>query len=90
VNTPLPTEQNVAAYVAERDAALLSLDLDWARKTMPQASSDEVRIMAMHKARVHAVNLPDEARRDSQRWLLERGLSDLLGFKPDLNAELPR
>lgn len=82
-------DAQIAAYVAERDAALLALDMDWARRMMPRASNDDVRITAMHKARVHAVRLPDDARRASQRWLLERGFTDLLGSVPDLNAPLP-
>lgn len=76
-------------YIRQRNRALMALDMDWARKVMPFPADDTVRLMAMHKARVHCVHLTDEARRESQRWLVERGLTDHLGMQIDLNAPLP-
>lgn len=74
---------NIEQYVAEHDKALINLDMDWARRTMPDASDDIVRLMAMHKARYEATTIPAELRHASGQWLRERNLkrfggSDLL------------
>ena len=60
---------------AERHAALTALDMAWARKLIPNASSDDVLLAAMHKARYEIPSLPDELRHESRRWLEERSLS---------------
>lgn len=72
---------DIAAYVKERDEALLSGDIDKVRdlytKHNPglRAPPHEVLEMAMHKARTAAINLPVAEREKSKAWLLERGLS---------------
>ena len=58
-------------WILERNAALSRLDMDYARKVMPDASCDEVRLVAMHKARYECLDLPDKIREDSGRWLRE-------------------
>ena len=70
---------NLEEFVAERNAALLSLDrskieafvkkygIDW---TSP--SCDEVFWCAVHKARTAIKKLPQEARELSEQWLAER------------------
>ena len=70
---------NLDEFVAERNAALLSLDrskieafvkkygIDW---TSP--SCDEVFWCAVHKARTAIKKLPQEARELSEQWLAER------------------
>ena len=66
---------NLAQFLAERDKALIDLDMDWARRTMPDVSDDLVRLMALHKARYEVTTLPAELRHTSGQWLRERGLS---------------
>lgn len=58
---------------AERNSALSALDMEWARRTMPDASSDDVRLLAMHKARYECTDLADELRHTSAAFLVERG-----------------
>jgi hypothetical protein len=63
------TDDEIKAILAERDRALLALDLDYARKQFPHASSDEVLLLSMHKARYELPSLPREARLESAEWL---------------------
>ena len=65
---------NLAQFLAERDKALIDLDMDWARRTMPDVSDDLVRLMALHKARYEVTTLSAELRHTSGQWLRERGL----------------
>jgi hypothetical protein len=76
-------------FVKERDAALSKLDMEWARRMMPHASSDEVRLIAMHKARHQAINIPERLRRQSARWLFDHHYKDLLGNPIDPLGPLP-
>lgn len=66
-------EDDVEQFIRQRDAALIALDIGWARKFMPGASSDDVRLMAMHKARYELPHLPAEVRHASSDWLRARG-----------------
>jgi hypothetical protein len=58
---------------AARNKALRELDLGFARAVWPEASGDEVRIMALHKARYECVDIEAELRHQSRAWLQERG-----------------
>jgi hypothetical protein len=72
-----------------RNEALRTLDLVWARDCFPNASSDDVLLAAMHKARYDCVGIEDALRHDSARWLRERGLG-ALGGRPLLpEGQLP-
>jgi hypothetical protein len=62
------------ALVDERFRALVQLDLEWARKAMPGETGDEVRLVAMHRARYENDKVPPDFRIESGRWLRERGL----------------
>lgn len=75
----LATPDGIRDYVAERDAALLSLD----RATIEAfcieyglgiSSKDDTFWATVHKARTAAKTLPLEARSLSKAWLTERGL----------------
>lgn len=71
----------------ERNEALAGLDMDWARKMMPTATDDHVRMMAMHKARVECTDLAPELRNASVEWLRERGYKRMDGGElPPLGA----
>jgi hypothetical protein len=74
-------EAEIACFVRDRNAALLSLDTEticaFAKKygaALPP-SSDPVFWFAVHKARTGARSLPEAARRESIAWLKERGSS---------------
>lgn len=66
--------------IADRNAGLVALDMDWAREMMPNMS-DDVRLIAMHKTRYEIRTIPDDERHASRSWLEERDLSRL-GFLP--------
>ncbi len=80
--------QSAEEFVAERDAALASLDWDYARKFMPNIT-DAVRLIAMHKARYEAVRVDPALRHESRRWLSERGYKRLIGTELLPQGELP-
>lgn len=75
----VPPPFDVSAFVAERDAALLSMDEQrlrhhfrtYSHKEMP----DDMPFFwtIVHKARTAATSLPMEARIESKRWLLAHG-----------------
>ncbi len=75
------TENSIEAFVAERDAVLLSGDVqklrEWYAKMNPglRPPPTEVMEVSMHKARTGALSLPDAEREASKKWLLERGYS---------------
>ncbi len=65
-------------FVRERNAALLSLDERRIRTFMREhgvamPSSKEAFWRGVHKARTACKGLPMAARRESRRWLQERG-----------------
>lgn len=81
-------DKDIEAWLAERDAALASLDMDYARRMMPDAE-DDVRLAAMHKARYECTGLAAELRHASGHWLRERELGRMT-FAPLLpEGELP-
>ena len=64
--------------MAERDRALIALDLEYARGLMP-ATTDDVRLIAMHKARYETTSIPRELRHASGAWLRERSYGRVRG-----------
>ena len=58
--------------IIERNCALETLNMDWARRIMPEATSDEVRIIAMHKARYECTGVSRRARLESASWLRQK------------------
>ena len=73
----------------ERNEALMSLDMDFARRMAP-SGSDEARLIGMHKARYHCTDLPAEFRHTSAAWLRERGLKGFHGEPTLPEGELPQ
>jgi N-acetylglutamate synthase-like GNAT family acetyltransferase len=57
-----------------RDRMLAEMNMQWAREMMP-GTTDQIRIMAMHKARVEALDMDRALRLESIEWLRERGFS---------------
>lgn len=73
-------DDEIAAFVAERDAMLIDGDLDaveaFFRKHNPNmatSSSRKVTEIMLHKARTAALSLPKAMRRASKHWLERRG-----------------
>lgn len=72
-------EQEIADYVAERNAILESGDvgrlIEFSREHLPAPfSSRYVAEIALHKMRTAVTTLPLALRRESYRWLKERGI----------------
>lgn len=65
----------VQAQLAERNRALLELDMEWAARTWTGTKDPNVWLIAMHKSRYEITSLPDAARHASRAWLEERGYS---------------
>lgn len=79
----------LAKQLQERDAALKSLDLDYARRNIPGASSNEVLLAAMHKARYECTNMPNDLRHTSAHWLREQGMGRMTGTALLPEGQLP-
>jgi len=73
------TNDPIAAFVAERDAALLSMDEQQIRACFRKHSHKEMPTDStffwtiVHKARTAAKSLPMDARSESKRWLVAHG-----------------
>lgn len=57
--------------IEARDKALRSMD--WAKNWMPGAACDEIRLIAMHKARIEVTSMPEGLKIESKKWLTDRG-----------------
>lgn len=60
-------------FLDERNNALATLCMSYARRMMPDASSDHVRLTAMHKARYECTHLARELRHQSAEYLNQHG-----------------
>lgn len=86
-------EDEIRAFVRERDEMLLACDVDEAMafhaKWNPgYTQRREIAEIGLHKARTAALSLPMEERVKSYRWLTERGYGSLDGG--DVKAEAER
>jgi hypothetical protein len=80
--------ENLAAYLERRNEALRKLDVSFIAETMPSVRP-ELYLMILHKARYSCVQIEQELRHESGKWLLERGYGAMSG--PILpNGELPK
>jgi hypothetical protein len=86
----LPSQKEIAAFVKERDAAMEADDLEWAAKMMPDASSPIVIEMGFHKARIQVLSVSEQKRRESMKWLADRGLTDQFGSPVHHDDPLPK
>lgn len=82
-------QARLEARLAERNRALKKIDMEYARRTMPGASSDEVRLMAMHKARYEVTAMPARLRHASREWLELRGYRRLYDLPWPADRSLP-
>lgn len=78
------------AFIVERNAALAALDMDYARRMMPDATDDYVRLLVMHKARYETTTMPRELRHESAEWLRSRGSCRMSGLPILPEGELPQ
>lgn len=86
-------EAEIKQFVADRDAAFLSMDkatlLAFSNKwgaDLHNAPNEETFWAAIHMARTGAKSLPMDARITSKRWLTERNLRSIDdGDIPDLS-----
>src|SRR4029078_12182025 len=83
-----PDMQNLESWLAERDAALTALDMDYARSMARPNTPDDILLIGMHKARYECRSIARELRLISAEWLRERGFQG--GYGPLLPVgELP-
>lgn len=71
--------KDVPEFIAEINAALESLDMDYARRMMAGHFTDDVRLIGMHKARYESIGCSRESRHASGFWLRARGYSRICG-----------
>lgn len=82
-------ERSFENFLKGRNKALRELDLTYARHMIPRASSDDVLLLALHKARYDCVDLEPEYRHESGRWLREHGYGRMNGLALLPEGELP-
>jgi len=71
---------NLAAFLAERNKAFETDDLEWARRNLPfKPSSPIVVEIAFHKARATCTAVSSTKRQESVNWLVSRG------YSPEIN-----
>jgi hypothetical protein len=79
---------DVNKFLRKRKKILVDLDVAAAREFYRINGSDEVIEVALHKARVHCTNIDASLRIASQRWLKDRGYSDLVTGRPIGDPEI--
>lgn len=75
--------------IVERNKALSELDMEWARRKMPEATNDHIRLLAMHKSRYECLHIDAQLRHDSGKWLKENGYKRMFGMELLPEGELP-
>lgn len=62
-------------YVAERNQALLDLDIEFVRKHLSQYQyrTDEFMLLILHKMRYEVATMPPDKRIESRKWLQNNG-----------------
>lgn len=79
----------LAAMLRRRDAALIALDLNWARSVMGHHASALTLLAGMHKARYNIPAIPDALRHESAAWLRAHDMTDLHGIPLLPPGQLP-
>lgn len=81
---------SIDKFVSERNAALTTLDMDYGRRMM-RGATDDVVLLAMHKARYDCIGIKEALRHQSRAWLEERGYRRIGGLAfPENRLELPK
>ena len=68
---------------------LTELDLKAARKIFPEASSDHVLLMSLHKARYESLLVAGDLRHASRAWLEDHGYGRYTGMPWPPDGKLP-
>ena len=76
------------AWVEKRNAALMTLDMDWVREQVGPVDSG-VLLMSLHKARYSCTAIDRTLRLESAEWLRERYYGDFDGMPLLPRGELP-
>lgn len=80
----------LSEFLEKRKKTLEALDIDHARELFPQASSDEVLLASLHKARYECVDIADGLRHESRAWLENNGYLRMFGLEwPEDKQYLP-
>jgi hypothetical protein len=79
---------DVDKFLHRRKKILVDLDVAAARAFYRLNDSDEVIYVALHKARAHSTDIDASLRIASQRWLKDRGYSDLATGRPIGDPEI--
>lgn len=86
----LPEHTELDALKKQRNAALRSLDIAWARRAgWVGIATDEQVLGAMHMARYECDEIEDRLRFQSRDWLKARGLGRLHGLPFEDGDKLP-
>jgi hypothetical protein len=64
-----------------RNAALRSLDIEWARALIP-GMTDEGLLIGLHQARCACADMEDELREESAEWLRAHDGASAAGMPP--------
>lgn len=83
------TTDDLQSAIAQRNRAFEMLDMNYARAMLPN-SSDEVRLVALHKSRYECCQISDDLRRESEAWLKRRGFSRFKGQPWPADGSLPQ
>jgi hypothetical protein len=71
---------SIEDYTRERNEALRTMNLEWAREMLGATAREEVLLMSMHKARYECTDIEPELRQASRKWLEERGCTRFNGI----------
>lgn len=67
-------------YVKKRNMALIKMDKDelislFNKNGIPVPEDDETFWAGIHKARMQVISMPKYCKKESKKWLMERGFS---------------
>lgn len=86
----LPSHTELEVEKKQRNAALRSLDISWARRVgLVAIGSDDQVLVAMHMARYECDEIEDRLRFQSRDWLKARGWGRLHGLPFEEGDKLP-
>jgi hypothetical protein len=85
----IPHYATLEDWKAARNKALVDLDVDLARTRFPNASSDDVLLVALHKTRLECIEIPEALRLESLEWLRAGGFKRMHGLDLPPPGELP-
>ena len=76
-------------FILERNVAFENDDFLWAGRMLPDSFSARVALTAFHKARYECPDISVGKRRESQKWLADRGLRTTYYQKVIYGDDLP-